>query len=646
MPNPLLQSPDAQAGSIGNRQRLALDNLLRRELKVGDPNDAQQIAQALADRYQLDARAQAIGGEARGLPFLQTPSLPALPSAAVTPTSLDVDQACNDVEQDLRELVGSNLAKDIRPELQGWQQALSAIIDDGLAAARQGLDPYSRDRAFSARRQLGEYARLARLVGALTPELNEEYRNLAQSLDEVSAVLLVLMGESIANTGFAGGRYLLRVPYSELQARRDRVLVALRNMSGSAQESLDQDIMPRGLAAYRELYQLFDRHGLSDLRPLLGEAELARAMDVMIQQASGGSSDGLRRIGATAWSTLNRFSRFVQLTLAQVVSDAPPLLAFQDSLQLFIDGFEGSGGFRLLRIARPSVLMYGLYGATALSNADQRLMALVQLRGDFATRIDCLTRCSCEPKELKKQIVLDRVLYDIDRAIDLYAVGLDDFGVPEQRAAARGFFITAMLADDWIEEESRPLLELDDDALTSRLGLIESVLMPSTSGWDKDSTSAFELLPGSPIARRMHDELVLQLQADRQWVQVVEQMSSGCIPVGDVFREFTGKRTPWTPAVPRPTTVLSGAKNFGLLAALQHGALLKLEDRAAWPEEDGSYRELDVVVPHHIDTSVGSVAGSLARQQQLLQDGLERLPAKRPGNNEGRPVSNKNRSSP
>jgi len=644
MPYPTLQNADGQSGSIGNRQRLALDNLLRRELKVGDPNDARQIAQALADRYQGDARAQAIGGEARGLPFLYTPALPAPAAAAPTATNIDLEQARDDVDQDLRQLLGSNLAKDVRPELEGWQQALRSIVDEGVAAARQGLDPYSRDRALAARRQLGEYARLVRLVGALTPELNDQYRNLAQSLDEVSAVLLVLMGESLANTGFAGGHYLLRVPYSELQARRDRVLVALRNMSGSAQESLDQAIMPRGLAAYRELYQLLDNHGQADLRPLLSEAELARAMDEMIQLASGGSSDGLRRIGATAWSTLNRFSRFVQLTLAHVVSDAPPLRAFQDSLQLFVDGFEGSGGFRLLRIARPSVLMYGLYGSTAMSNADQRLMALVQLRGEFATRIDCLTRCPCDEKKLKQQIVLDRVLYDVDRAIDLYVVGRDDFGVPEQRAAARGFLIQAMLdTGAW----STPVLQLELDAeLKDRLTGIHSSLTPPvqrSGSWDDDSIAVFgELKPTGtvphPIAERMHDELVLQLQADRAWRPVVQQMSSGCIPIGEIFGEFAGARH-------HSVTMFTGAQTFGLLAAVQHGALILLENKAqAWQGEDGTYGVRDVLLPRHLDSSAESVAVTLAKERLLLAEDPQRVPPKKPSSADSRPVSDKDRS--
>ncbi|MCI0559845.1 MAG: hypothetical protein MN733_15250, partial [Nitrososphaera sp.] len=48
-------------------------------------------------------------------------------------------------------------------------------------------------------------------------------------------------------------------------------------------------------------------------------------------------------------------------------------------------------------------------------------------------------------EQVKCQIILDKILYDVDRAIDLYAVGKDDFGQAERRAAAYGFVIEFFL---------------------------------------------------------------------------------------------------------------------------------------------------------------------------------------------------------
>src|SRR5262245_24484104 len=200
--NSLLNAQRGADSAAGDRQRMTLDNLLRRELHVGDPTDPRQIAQALSERYQNDVRTQAIDGEARGLPFLRTPAIRPVDISTPTATNLDLEQSRNDVNTDLQKLVADNLTKDIRPELEGWQQIINRSIDEGVSAARFGLDPVKRDAAFAMRRQLGEYARLSRLVGVLTPALNNSFRDLAESIDEVCAVMLVLMGESMANVGF------------------------------------------------------------------------------------------------------------------------------------------------------------------------------------------------------------------------------------------------------------------------------------------------------------------------------------------------------------------------------------------------------------------------------------------------------------
>jgi len=169
---------------------------------VGDPNDPQQIAQALLTRFKGDPRALAIAQEARGLPFLQI--VPKEARVMQTPTSSDMElqQAMDDVERDLRELTTNNLLKDITPELEGWGTAVRSAIAEGTTAARFALDPRQRDKTFAIRRQLGDYARMARLVGALTPTMSPTYRKFAQSLDEVAAVLFVILGESLANVGF------------------------------------------------------------------------------------------------------------------------------------------------------------------------------------------------------------------------------------------------------------------------------------------------------------------------------------------------------------------------------------------------------------------------------------------------------------
>lgn len=435
-------SSTALVARDGSNRRLALDNLIRRELKVGDPNDPAQVAQALLTRYQADPRAQGINQEAQGLPFLLTPTAP--PPALLAPTSSNAEwqQAMSDIESDLAELTTNSLLKDVAPELLGWAQAVRSAVMEGASSARLALDPRQRDKAFGIRRQLGDYARMARLVGALTgPSTNANYRAFAQSLDEAAAVLLVMMGEALANVGFAGGKYLLQAPYSELQVRRDAAIYALRNLVGATQEAYGPNDWPRGLDAYRRLFDTLEAQGQGDLRALLLETELARTMDELIQRAAHGSVEGLRALGATAQLDLERLRRLVIIGQRAVRPESPPLTAFLEGLSLFADAFDPSGGFRLLRIARPPVLFYGLYGMTAFEDADSRLMRLIIDRGRLAQLLDCYLQCGCSPTQVKCQVVLDKILYDTDRAIDLYAVGKDDFGDPERRAAAYSFII-------------------------------------------------------------------------------------------------------------------------------------------------------------------------------------------------------------
>jgi hypothetical protein len=509
----------------GSQQRLALDNLLRRELKVGDPNDPAQIADALMTRYQEDPRARAIAQEALGLPFLLPVQRQAPTGLAPTSSTAEWQQAVSDVERDLQELTTNALLKDVTPELQGWAQAIRSAIAEGVNAARFGLDSRQRDKAFAIRRQLGDYARMARLVGALTPSVNRNYRSFAQSLDEVSAVLLVMMGEALANVGFAGGHYLLQSPYSELQVRRDAVIYALRNLVGATQEAYGPSDWPRGLDAYRRLYDTLDDQGQGDLRALLVETEVARIMDELIQRAGQGTADGLRALGSTAQLDLEPFRRMVANGGSNPQS--PPLTTYLEALHLFADAFEPSGGFRLLWIARPPILFYGLYGAGSPAKADGRLTQLLIQRGVLAGQLDCLMSCSCDDRIAILQIVLDMILYEVDRAIDLYAVGLEDLGSPENRASAFSYVIDAVLP--MVQPSSPP------HPIRGTLTTIQALLRPMNDDrltWDTTAT-AFDIASPSTEARRR--ELDIQRDTELRWQNLVRAMAPNCIEIGSVL---------------------------------------------------------------------------------------------------------------
>lgn len=426
---------------------LALDNLLRRELRVSDPNNPQEVADALFNRYKETPRALALRREAEGVSSLPAPTTPTLPAQGATASAAELQQAIDDIERDLQELTTNSILKDVKVELEGWASAVRLAVQDGVNAARFALDTRQRDKAFGIRRTLGDYARMARMVGALTPTLNVTYRKFAQSLDEVASVLLVMMGEALANVGFSGGRFLLQVPYSELQVRRDAVIYALRNLAGSTQEAYGPNDWPRGLDAYRRLYDELENQGQGDLRSLLVETELARVMDNLIHRAAHGNVEGLRQLGSTAQIDLERFRRLVIIAQRLVRPESPPLATFLSALQLFTNAFNSAGGFRLMKIARPPILFYGLYGTTGLDDSDRILLDLIKERGLLADELDCLLACSCDQDTVLCQIMLDKILYDIDRAIDLYVMSSSRFGLPERRASAYSFIINAFATD-------------------------------------------------------------------------------------------------------------------------------------------------------------------------------------------------------
>lgn len=547
-------SSDSQPGSSGSgtggtpsKAQLALDNLLRRELRVGDPRNAQQVAKALFDRYQSEPRARAIQSEAEGLPFLR--SAPRFAPAAVenTATSVDLKQAMSDVDKDLDNLARSNLLKDIDAELGGWSDGIRSSVQEGVNAARFGLDPRNRDRAIGMRRTLGDYARLARLVGSLNPSSTYEFRSLAQSIDEVCAVILVMLGESMANNGFAGGRFLLQAPFTEMQTRRDACIHSLQNLLGSLSYQNSANEWPRGIDAYRRLFDALEAQGQGDLRALLTEQELTRVLDDMVRRAAHGSAEGLRALGSTAQIELNRVYRLINFGYRLVDPESPPLTSFLESLRLFADGFGQAGGSRLLRVARPPIVFYGLYGIEEEAAADRRIVNLTIARGRLASQIDCLARCACD--DISCQVMLDKILYDVDRAIDLYAVGSTDLGLPEIRAASYSYLIEAFLGLEVRGAPAGTLYCPDLPAsLQTTLTQIVGELRPLTDAeadWETTNTrfetrrTTNEAIAGSTFnfTDLLHQELCLQLQSERRWEALADQMSANCIPMSTLFGE-------------------------------------------------------------------------------------------------------------
>lgn len=490
----------ATASTMMNKARsprtIAVDNLLRKALRVSDPRDPSQIANALLVRYPEEAERDR--RERAGLPYSSIPDFLPVPGGGPSAGSVELAQAQDDLERDIQTLSTSSHLKDIRVELIGWGRAVRQIASDGLAAARLALDSVSQDRAMSARRSLVEYARLGRYLGSLTDGSGLNFRRFAQSCDALAGLILVAIGEGLAANGITRSTTIVRAAAGELQSRRNAVIMTLRSLTGSVDTALGQEEWPRGLEAYRHLVQQLEDGGQADLRALLEENALAQAMDDLVDLSTGANVDGLRELSTTASLLIHRFQRLIQyggavkVPIASNVNgrpEAPPLVAFISALHLFVDAFAPKDSSRLLYIARPPIIVYGLYGVGGPGAGANRLISLANNRGFLLEQIDCAGGCGCDEDEVQCQVLLDYMLHLLDRSIDLYALGKDPagFGEAEQRAAAAGFFIDVAL--DLVDPATNlPLCDLDAD-LKGRLQAIANILMVPLKGkppaqWD------------------------------------------------------------------------------------------------------------------------------------------------------------------
>lgn len=496
------------------------DSLIRRVLRVGDPWNAQEVADGLTKLY-ADEKV-ALLSEASGFPMARQ-TIHTVSSIETTNTAIskEMQQAKDDVERDLQALVNHSLLKDIQPELEGWAMSIRRIINDGLRSAEFALDARQRDNTFGARRSLRDFSRLARYIGALTPHTNVYFRRLAQSLDEVGAVLLVIMGEELAEVGVSTTGVLLQAPAGELEERRDAILQTLRTLNGAKHTSNRDDEWPRGMVAYRELLSHLDRNGQSDLRALLSEENMARLLDDLVDQATVGGAHGLRALAASAQVPLQRLQRLYHVADRLVVPESPPIAALLSSIRLLLDAFIfGDTASRLIFVARPPVLYYGLYGLAAPQGDDQLLLYLITLRGPLASHLDCLLDCGCSEDRVLAQILGDKALYDIDHAIDLFIQGQREGGAtPEYRHRAAGF---------------ARLFEL---LLVGEIYVDNGNGIPETRSWSlsdetiEQITQAFERLNlenGQIDNEVASDALCQQLLTEDSWRRLVRVMSPSC----------------------------------------------------------------------------------------------------------------------
>jgi hypothetical protein len=405
----------------------------------------------------------------------------------------------------------------VAPELRGWSQTIQQAASDGFGSAGFAIDPGERDRAFGARRILGDYARLSRYAGALTACAPDQYCRVARACDDVGNLVLVMIGDSLGDAGITRSGAVLQVPGGVLQARRDGVITALRNLAQPG-TSDDEESWPRGALAMHQLYDGLDDAGAPDLRALLDESYLARQLDTLVDMAAGSSPDSLRALGSAAATTIQRLQRFLIVASDIIQPPSPPATMLFTQLQLFMQGLSGGNvGYRLPYLSRSPLLVSALAASVGVDVPTQALLTIALSRTAIADAVDCLC-CLCDEKDAQDTILAGKVLFDIDRAIDLYALGTDTNGQggQEWRAAV---FAAAINASAGLFTNPA----LSGSSINSRLKLIVSQLQwPNILG-----TAVFPALP--PVTGKQFSGVInTQIDDELRWSDLVSSIAPLC----------------------------------------------------------------------------------------------------------------------
>lgn len=549
--------------SAGQRSQgaLTVDNVFRRMLKVANPRDPDEVAKALLTRYADDA--QKIKREQQGVP-MSSHQLAEMAGKVSGPLSTEIRQATDDLERDLGALVSDIQLKDIAPELRGLSNAVRDAAAMGLDAAKLALDPAQRDRAFAARRTLGDYARLTRLLGALTACATALYCRVSQSMDMCANLVLVSAGEALASAGVTRSGGMLQVPAVELQSRRDAIVGALRRLLGSEGDvvtALSNVINMQSTGpvagsggALLLISDLLEESGAQDLRPMLDEGFVTRLIDNLVDHAVATTPESLRAMGSTAAVTSQMLSRFANLvrllTTTAPASERVFIVDYVGSLDSFTAGFRSSQtGYRLPFLARPPLLSYGFYGAGGMDDATTMLQVLAVKRSQIAELVDCLC-CACTEASAPAASIAAKLLYDLDRAIDLFCLGISESGkgLVELHAAAYGFVFQTAARLGWSDggwDTGSPSANFGDSVLGQAIKDLESpmnvvrltlrerdkpdVVTPTgNGGWGTDVTRDGVPLDAAAVRRILLRVLAAQYQDEQRWRDLAQSWSPIC----------------------------------------------------------------------------------------------------------------------
>jgi hypothetical protein len=360
---------------------------------------------------------------------------------------------------------------------------------------------------------------------------------LANDVDTAAAGVLVALGDTLAEGGVTGSRVLPQFPPGDLQARRDAVIVALRNLMGTSENGSAPDGWPRGILAHRQVSALLQTSAFSDLRGLLDESSLTAQLDALIDSANGSDIESMRARASSAELILDSLRRLILVCRNVANPDSPTLEAFRVALQQFVDPFEpaqAASGYRIPFIARPALLTGRGGGPQGPDVATTRLLTITAMRQALAENADYFLQYDYRRDiRVGLQVFVDACVQLLDRAIDLYALGTDPNGngTAEWRAAAFGYvahIVWSILPGDVRARNVADELQRMVSALVYWAGVPLPPAAPPR-----------RLPPAGRRARvfAIGEELAMLLVSERAWFDLVRRMAPSFVgwsrsPVG------------------------------------------------------------------------------------------------------------------
>ena len=201
-------------------------------------------------------------------------------------------------------------------------------------------------------------------------------------------------------------------------------------------------------------------------------------------------------------------------------------------------------------------------------------------RGRLAELLDCYLGCECCGDDVICQIVLDKFLYDIDRAIDFYTLGSDASGngEPERRAGAFARLI--------LEFQTNGIVIRHQGQAARQPTCLASDCSPSVAQIGPTLTRIVALLQAalpSPLTQGvialLTGELCLQQLSDRRLESVIATLAPGCVEgevvlavidelIGRTIAAIGGQGPCAEPEITPPPTTQSSLRIFDRLDRL------------------------------------------------------------------------------